>query len=131
MSVQSQECERSCNCMLGVSIAPLPAIFLLNVRAVQTVWYILFSILLQSHNVETDPPNTIHEITNTYPNNAESPFYGKQKIKPMAKLVFTKTKEVCKSKEVDDSSEDTNAADLIEMMKKKMMMKKKIGKCQI
>ena len=79
-----------------------------------------------SHNVETDPPNTIHEITNTYPNHAESPFYGKQKIKPMAKLVFTKTKEVCKSKEADDSSEDTNAADLIEMMKKKMMMKKKI-----
>jgi hypothetical protein len=94
--------------VLEILILTLTTFFKLDFGNVPTVWYILFSILLQSHNVETDPPNTIHEITNTYPNHAESPFYGKQKIKPMAKLVFTKTKEVCKSKEADDSSEDTN-----------------------
>lgn len=79
-----------------------------------------------SHNIETDPPEKIHKITNTYPNHAESPFYGKEKIKPMGRLVFTKTKEVCKAREAEETSEDTSAADLIEMMKKKMMMKKKI-----
>lgn len=47
----------------------------------------------------------------------------------MAKLVFTKTKEICKPKEGEGSSEETNTQDLIEMMKKKMMMKKKIGRC--
>lgn len=79
-----------------------------------------------SHNIETDPPENIHRITNSYPNHAESPFYGKEKIKPMAKLVFTKTKEVCKSTDGEGSSEETTTDDLIEMMKKKMMMKKKI-----
>ena len=88
----------------------------------------LLFFCLQSHNIETDPPENIHKITNTYPNHAESPFYGKEPIKPLGKLVFTKTKEVCKSKDTEDSSEDTSAADLIEMMKKKMMMKKKIGR---
>lgn len=82
----------------------------------------------QSHNIETDPPENIHRITNSYPNHAESPFYGKEKIKPMAKLVFTKTKEVCKSTDGEGSSEETTTDDLIEMMKKKMMMKKKIGR---
>ncbi|XP_076079810.1 spondin-1-like isoform X3 [Mytilus galloprovincialis] len=80
-----------------------------------------------SHNIETDPPENIHKISNSYPNHAESPFYGKQKIRPMAKIVFTKTKEVCKNGDTEDSSEDTSATDLIEMMKKKMMMKKKIA----
>ncbi|CAL1534947.1 unnamed protein product [Lymnaea stagnalis] len=74
----------------------------------------------------TQPPERIHRITSTYPNNMESPFYGEE-IKPFARLTITKNKEAC----TDDDGKSTSAEvspstdELVSMMKKKMMMKKK------
>jgi hypothetical protein len=39
MQVPSREGERSCICVLGVSILPLSVVFPLNFRNVPTVWY--------------------------------------------------------------------------------------------
>jgi len=41
--VPSQECERSCICVLGISIMPLSTIFLLDFGTVPTVLYFCFS----------------------------------------------------------------------------------------
>lgn len=77
----------------------------------------------------TEPPEKIHRITSSYPNNRESPFYG-EPLKPMARLVISKNKEACTT----DSGESTSAEnspsteELVSMMKKKMMALKKLGK---
>ena len=47
MHVPTQECERSCICILGVSILPLPTIFIFDFGIVPTMWYSLFFILFQ------------------------------------------------------------------------------------
>jgi len=39
VSVPSQETERPCICVFGVSVLPLSVIFLLDFRNVLTVWY--------------------------------------------------------------------------------------------
>lgn len=84
---------------------------------------------LQSRNIVTEPPEKIHRITSSYPNNRESPFYG-EPLKPMARLVISKNKEACTT----DSGESTSAEnspsteELVSMMKKKMMALKKLGK---
>jgi hypothetical protein len=48
MPVPSQESERSCNCLLGVSVVPLSTIFLLEFGTVPTVWY--FFVFRFIHN---------------------------------------------------------------------------------
>jgi hypothetical protein len=42
--VQSQEIERSCICVLGLSILPLSINFLLNLGPVPTVWHCFCSL---------------------------------------------------------------------------------------
>lgn len=39
-----------------------------------------------STNLPTFPRETIKPLTNTYPNNTNSPFYGTEKVKPMGTL---------------------------------------------
>ena len=79
--------------------------------------------------MKTDPPEKIRRITNTYPNNRDSPFYG-QPLKPMARLVIQKNKDACTTDSgAAVSSEYSPSTDeLVSKMKKKMMMKKKLGK---
>ena len=45
MPVLSQGSERSCICVLGVSICPLYTIFLFIIGVVPNVWYVLLFIL--------------------------------------------------------------------------------------
>jgi len=45
--VPSQESERSCICVLGVSILPLSTILVLYFETVPTVWYFIFHFILQ------------------------------------------------------------------------------------
>ncbi|KAL5010540.1 hypothetical protein ScPMuIL_012845 [Solemya velum] len=86
-----------------------------------------------SRNSETDPPDRIHRISNTFPNHRDSPFFGQEPVKPMAKLTLTKTKEDCSNIGEEQTSEEYSPSteELINMMKKKMMLKKKleIEKC--
>ena len=44
--VRSKDNERSCVCVLGISILPLSSILILEFRTVPPVWYFLFFILL-------------------------------------------------------------------------------------
>ncbi|XP_033741348.1 spondin-1-like isoform X2 [Pecten maximus] len=83
-----------------------------------------------ARNIATNPKENIHKITNRYPRNPDSPFYGPERILPMARLRITKTAE----QSCDDGTTDNNSGEsavstsvLIERMKKKMMMKKKIA----
>ncbi|KAK3724689.1 hypothetical protein RRG08_041170 [Elysia crispata] len=74
----------------------------------------------------TVPAERIHRLTNTNPNDRDSPFYGVD-IKPFARLTMRKKKEAC----TDDEGKSTSAEkspsteELVSMMKKKMMMNKK------
>jgi hypothetical protein len=47
MPVPSQKSERSCICVLGLSILPLSTFLIFDFGSVPTVWYFLFFILLQ------------------------------------------------------------------------------------
>ncbi|GAB1605104.1 spondin-1-like isoform X1 [Argonauta hians] len=77
----------------------------------------------------TTPQEKIHEITNRYPNSPSSPFYGPDKIPPMARVTLTKEKEQCGSKHSPESGENPRTTDeLVNLMKKKMEMKKKLEK---
>ncbi|XP_069125616.1 spondin-1-like isoform X3 [Argopecten irradians] len=83
-----------------------------------------------ARNIATNPKENIHKITNRFPRNPDSPFYGPEKILPMARLRITKRAE----KTCDDGTDETDSGEsvvstsvLIERMKKKMMMKKKIA----
>ena len=48
--VPSQECERSCICVLRVSILPRSTIFLLDFGNVPRLWYFFYFISLERHN---------------------------------------------------------------------------------
>ena len=43
-------------------------------------------LLFQSPNSRTDPQEKIRHITNLYPKSEQSPFYGRNPIRPLAKL---------------------------------------------
>ncbi|BFZ09286.1 hypothetical protein BsWGS_12325 [Bradybaena similaris] len=75
----------------------------------------------------TEPPERIHRLTSTYPNNMDSPFYGVD-IKPFARLTITKNKEACTDDDGKSNSAENSPSteELVSMMKKKMMMKKKL-----
>ena len=51
VTVQSQERQRSCICVLGVSILLLFTIFLLNFGTVSTVWHFCFSFFSILNNI--------------------------------------------------------------------------------
>ena len=44
--VSSQESEKSCICVLGVSTLPMSTILMFDVGIVPTLWYFLFFILI-------------------------------------------------------------------------------------
>ncbi|OWF40184.1 spondin-1-like isoform X1 [Mizuhopecten yessoensis] len=82
-----------------------------------------------ARNIATNPKENIHKITNRDPNHPDSPFYGTEKILPMARLTISKKSEqTCDDETADNNSGESavSTSILIERMKKKMMMKKKI-----
>ncbi|XP_041350628.1 spondin-1-like [Gigantopelta aegis] len=85
-------------------------------------------ISYMSANQETNPPGRITAITNTNPNNPDSPFFGREPIKPLAMLTIRKNDEWC----TNDNGEYTSAElspstdELVSIMKKKMMKQKKM-----
>ena len=91
------------------------------------VWY-----NTQSPNQPTQPPEKIHNLTTTYPNDWDSPFYGQVNF-PMAKLIIRKNKDYCSEDEGDTDARvtDPSTDELVSIMKEKMMMKKKLGKIDI
>ncbi|GFN93599.1 spondin-1-like [Plakobranchus ocellatus] len=76
----------------------------------------------------TRPPERIHRITSTYPNDRDSPFYGED-IKPFARLTMRKKKEACTDDDGKSASAENSPSteELVSMMKKKMMMNKKFA----
>ncbi|XP_029646559.2 spondin-1 [Octopus sinensis] len=75
----------------------------------------------------SDPQQRIHRITNRYPNTPSSPFYGPNKIAPMARLIISKEKEKCGGKHTLNEGESSRTTEeLVDLMKKKMEMKKKL-----
>ncbi|KAL8579501.1 hypothetical protein ACOMHN_025454 [Nucella lapillus] len=80
-----------------------------------------------SRNQPTDPPEKIHRLTNSYPNHRDSPFFG-QRVRPMGRLVISKTKEACTTDSGHSNSAENSPTteELVSMMKMKMMMKKKL-----
>ena len=88
----------------------------------------------QSSNLKSDPPQKIHRITNTYPNNPAAPFWGHDPITPLAKLKLRRIHpkpgdSVCNGNEDSDDDvfdaegfEVEEGEELTEMEKKKLMM---------
>lgn len=92
-------------------------------------------VTYMSPNARSDPPKKIHRLTNTFPNNVASPFYGRQSVKPLAYLKIERlsgkndeTSELsCSNDDSDDSDIDIIGGaggddGLPEMDKQKMMM---------
>ena len=98
-------------------------------RKVMTVIFWHRDVFQNERKVPQEPPDRIREITNTWPNFQDSPFYGPHKVKSMARVTLTKLKEHCGSDDSQQSLDDVipSTEDLINMMKKKMMMTKKLG----
>ncbi|XP_050392643.1 spondin-1 isoform X2 [Patella vulgata] len=86
-----------------------------------------------SANKATIPKEPIHRITNNHPRTHDSPFYGPQPVKPLARLIITKDKEWCSGDDGKPASAELSPStdELVSKMKKKMMMKKKfeLEKC--
>ena len=94
--------------------------------------------------MKSDPQQKITRITNTFPNNPNSPFYQREPITPLARLTLHRihpkpgAPTVChgnESIEIDSNEDDTNFGGggnefegLTDMEKKKLMMDK--GKMQ-
>ena len=67
----------------------------------------------QSPNIKTEPQKKIHKLTNTFPNDPRSPFYGPDPLKPVARIQLTRTDvaeklESCSSEKYIDIREVEN-----------------------
>ena len=74
--------------------------------------YIVLFHSLQSRNMKSEPPQRIHRMTNTFPNNPASPFYGQGPIPPLAVLTLRRihpkagsAHNVCTGNETIESSD--------------------------
>lgn len=87
----------------------------------------------QSPNAKSDPQQKIHRITNAFPNNVASPFYGREPVKALASLKIERLSgkdgddSSCSNDDTDDSDVDiigggTGADGISEMDKQKLMM---------
>ena len=94
---------------------------------------------MQSRNLKSDPQQKITRITNTFPNNPNSPFYQREPITPLARLTLHRihpkpgAPTVCHGNESIeiDGDDDNNFGGggsefdgLTDMEKKKLMMEK-------
>ena len=90
--------------------------------------------LYQAKNSPTQPQERIHKLTNKYPNEPRSPFYGREPIKPLATIVIKrlhpKTADECVEDVTipDDPEENLPAETPEDMERKKAMMS---GLCRL
>ena len=96
---------------------------------------------LQASNLKSDPQQKIHRITNTFPDNPASPFWGSEEIKPLALLQLRRihpkpgAMPTCTGNDEEEALDEAEGfgstdgeGELTEMEKKKlMMMKGKVG----
>lgn len=89
--------------------------------------------VFQSPNAKSDPQQKIHRITNAFPNNVASPFYGREPVKPLALLKIERLSgkdggdSSCSNDDTDDSDVDiigggAGTDGISEMDKQKLMM---------
>lgn len=92
----------------------------------------MYVCMFQSPNAKSDPQQKIHRITNAFPNNVASPFYGREPVKPLASLKIERLSgkdgddSSCSNDDTDDSDVDiiggAGADGISEMDKQKQMM---------
>lgn len=90
--------------------------------------------VFQSPNAKSNPQQKIHRLTNSFPNNVASPFYGREPVKALASLKIERLsgndgdESSCSNDDTDDSDIDiiggggTGADGLSEMDKQKLSM---------
>ena len=85
-------------------------------------------ISYMSKNAKSEPQQRIHNITNNFPNNAASPFYGVAPVPPLARLTLRRIGPIQSSSEqceivpstIDESESVDVAIDSKDMPKKEM-----------